>query len=109
MREEDFDKKIQEITDILNRLHDDSNKAVGFIFICGYEDELKDGQLLLRVAGAGDSAQLALMTYVAAKDDKRYSMIFNAAIRLREEREEKEERELIPFRFFPTIDRSFGK
>lgn len=109
MKEEDFSRKIKEITDKLNQLHNESDKAVGFILLCGYEDKLKDGQLLFRVAGGGDSTLLALMMYVAAKDDKRYSIIFNAAIRLREEKEEWEEPELIPFTLFPTIDRSFGK
>jgi len=106
MKEKDFDKKIQKITDELNQLHDESNKAVSFVLICGCDDELKDGQLLLRVSGAGELTQLALMTYVAAKDDERFSTIFNTAIRMREE---KQEQELIPFNFFPTIDKSFGK
>jgi len=106
MKEKDFDKKVQEITDKLNQLHDESNKAVCFVFLCGYEDELKDKQLLFRVAGAGELTQLALMTYVAAKDDERYSMVFDAAVELREE---KRSEEPILLKLRPTIDRSFDK
>lgn len=106
MKEKDFEKKVQKITDELNQLYDESNKTVGFVLLCGYEDKPKDGQLLFRVAGAGELTQLALITYAAAKDDERFSIIFDTAIKLREE---KKEQELIPFNFFPTIDRSFGK
>lgn len=106
MKEEDFDKKIQEITDKLNQLYDESNKAVGFILLCGYEDKLKDKQLSFRVAGAGELTSLALMTYIAAKDDERFSMIFNAAVKLQEEEKEPV---LVPFKLLPTIDKSFGK
>lgn len=106
MKEEDFDEKVQEITDKLNQLFDESNKTIGFILLCGYEDESRDGQILFRVAGAGEITLLALMTYVAAKDDERYSMILDAAIGLREE---KKEQELIPFKLLPTINRSFDK
>lgn len=106
MKEEDFDKKLQEITDKLNQLFDESNKTIGFVLLCGYEDKSKNGQILFRVAGAGETTLLALMMYVAARDDKKYSMIFDAAIGLGEE---KKEQELIPFKLLPTINKSFDK
>lgn len=106
MKEEDFDEKIKEIIEKLNQLHDDSDKAVGFVLICGYEDELKNKEIQFRVAGAGETTLLALMMYVAARDDKKYSMIFDAAIGLGEE---KKEQELIPFKLLPTINKSFDK
>jgi len=107
MNEEDFDEKIQEITDKLNQLHDESNKAIGFVLICGYDDgEEPGGDINFRVAGGGDATLLALMMYAAVKDDERYSAIFNAVVNLREE---KKSEELVLLKLRPTIDKSFDK
>jgi len=106
MKEGDFDEKVREIIEKLNQLHDMSSETIGFILICGYDTEKeKGGDINFRVAGGGDSTLLALMMYVAAKDDERYSLIFDAAMKLREEKSE----ELIPLQLRPTIDRSFDK
>ena len=107
MKEEDFDEKVKEIIEKLNQLHDESNKIVGFVLLCGYDDgEEPGGNINFRVAGGGDVTLLALMMYVAAKDDEKYSMIFNAAVNLREE---KKGEEPIPLKLRPTINKSFGK
>jgi len=107
MNEEDFDEKLREVIEKLNQLHDTSNQTVGFVLICGYDTgKEKGGDINFRVAGGGDSTLLALMMYIAAKDDERYSLIFNAAMKLREE---KKSEELIPLQLRPTIDKSFDK
>ena len=107
MNEEDFDEKLREVIEKLNQLHDTSNQTVGFVLICGYDTgKEKGGDINFRVAGGGDSTLLALMMYIAAKDDERYSLIFNAAMKLREE---KKSEELIPLQLRPTIDKSFCK
>lgn len=107
MKEEDFDEKVKEVIEKLNQLHNDSNQTVGFVLLCGYDTGAKKGgDINFRVAGGGDAALLSLMMYVAAKDDERYSMIFNAAVRVREE---KKEQEPVLLELRPTISRSFGK
>ena len=107
MEDEDFEERLKEIVEKLNSLHDDSNQTVGFILICGYDEgEEKGGNLNFRVAGGGDAILLALMTYAAAKDDERYSAIFDAAVKLREE---KKSEELVLLKLRPTIDKSFDK
>jgi len=107
MKDEDFEKKVKEIIEKLNQLHDESDQTVGFVLICGYDrGKEKGGDINFLVAGGGDSTLLALMMYVAVKDDERYSLIFDAAVRLREE---KRSEELIPLKLRPTIDKSFGK
>lgn len=105
MKDEDFEERIKEIVEKLNSLHDDSDQAVGFILICGHGGgEEEDGNIDFRVAGGGDVTLLALMMYVAAKDDEKYSMIFDAAIKLGEK---KKSEELVPLKLRPTIDRFF--
>jgi len=107
MKEEDFDERVKEIMEKLNQLHEDSKKTVGFVLLCGYDDGKEPGgNVNFRIAGGGYVTLLALMMYAAAKDDEKYSMIFNAAIRLREE---KKSEELIPLKLRPTIDRFFDK
>ena len=107
MKDEDFDEKVKEVIEKLNQLHDDSEKTVGFVLICGYDSgEEPGGSINFRVAGGGDVTLLALMMYAAVKDDERYSIIFDTVLKLREE---KKSEELIPFNFFPTIDKSFDK
>jgi len=107
MKDEDFEKRLKEIVEKLNSLHDDSNQTVGFVLICGYDEgKEKGGNINFRVAGGGDVTLLALMMYAAAKNDERYSAIFDAAVTLHEE---KKSEELIPFKLRPTIDRAFIK
>ena len=107
MKDEDFEKRLKEIVEKLNSLHDDSDQTVGFVLICGYDEgKEKDKDINFRVAGGGDVTLLALMMYAAAKNDEKYSMIFDAAMRLHEE---KKNEELIPLKLRPTIDRSFDK
>jgi len=107
MKDEDFEERLKEIVEKLNSLHDDSNQTVGFVLICGYDEEEKQGgNINFRVAGGGDITLLALMMYAAARDDERYSAIFDAAVKLHEE---KKSEELIPFKLKPTIDKSFDK
>lgn len=107
MKDEDFEERVKEIIEKLNQLHDDSDQTVGFVLICGYDEgEKLGGNINFRVAGGGDVTLLALMMYVAAKDDERYSMIFDATVKLREE---KRSEEPIPLKLRPTIDKSFGK
>ena len=107
MKDEDFEKRLKEVVERLNSLHDDSGQAVGFVLICGYDEgKEKGGDINFRIAGGGDTTLLALMMYAAVKNDERYSAIFNTVLKLREE---KKSEELVPFNFFPTIDRSFDK
>jgi len=107
MKDEDFEIRLKEIIEKLNSLHDESGQTVGFILICGYDEgKEKGGDINFRVAGGGDSTLLALMMYVAAKDDERYSLIFDAAVGLREE---KKNEELVLLELRPTIDKSFDK
>jgi hypothetical protein len=107
MNDEDFEEKVKEIIEKLNNLHDESSQTVGFVLICGYDEgKEKGGNINFRVAGGGDSTLLALMMYVAAKDDERYSLVFNAALKLREE---KKNEDPILLKLRPTIDRSFDK
>ena len=107
MNDEDFEEKLKEVVEKLNQLHDDSDQTVGFVLICGYDEgKERGGNINFRVAGGGDITLLALMMYVATKDDERYAAIFNAAVKLREE---KRSEEIIPLQLQPTIDKSFDK
>jgi len=107
MNDEDFEERLKEIMEKLNSLHDDSGQTVGFVLICGYDEgKEKGGDLNFRVAGGGDVTLLAVMMYAAVKKDERYSAIFDAAVKLCEE---KKSEELIPLQLRPTIDKSFDK
>lgn len=103
-KEDGFDKEIEKAIDGLNKLHDDSGKTVGFVVICGYKSGLKDGDIQFKVAGAGSLVELAMMMYVASKNDKKYAMIFEAVGKIREE---KEREEPVPLKLIPTIDKFF--